>query len=228
MPAQCGMSGPADSNLAQVHADDGRTARWESPETWVDEDDALQEARAIADDLGCEAVPAATGVALRFLAAALRARSVVEVGTGTGVSGLWLLRGMTRDGVLTSIDPELEHQRSARAAFRAGGFAPARVRLINGRALDVLPRLADGAYDLVFLDGLLEEYPRYLGEAVRLLRPGGVVAMTSVLLAEQSGEQDTPEGRALSEVLRAGRDDDRLVSLLLPIGEGLLLSAKAG
>jgi len=55
-----------------------------------------------------------------------------------------------------------------------------------------------------------------------------VVAMTSVLLAEQSGEQDTPEGRALAEVLRIGRDDDRLVSLMLPIGEGLLLCAKAG
>lgn len=210
-----------------MHGDDGLTARWESPETWVDEDDALLEARATAEDLGCEAVPAATGVALRFMATALRARAVVEVGTGTGVSGLWLLRGMTSDGVLTSIDPELEHQRCARAAFRAGGFAPARVRLINGRALDVLPRLADGAYDLVFLDGLLEEYPRYLDEAVRLLRPGGVVAMASVLLAEQSDELDTPEGRALTEVLRTGRDDERLVSLLLPIGEGLLLSAKA-
>ena len=228
MPSQCGISGLRDSNLAQVHGDDGRTASWESPETWVDEDDALLEARAVAEDMGCEPVPAATGVALRFMATALRARSVVEVGTGTGVSGLWMLRGMTTDGVLTSIDPELEHQRCARVAFRAGGFAPARVRLINGRALDVLPRLADGAYDLVFLDGLLEEYPRYLDEAVRLLRPGGVVAMTSVLLAEQSDEQDTPEGRALSEVLRVGRDDDRLVSLLLPIGEGLLLSAKAG
>jgi predicted O-methyltransferase YrrM len=228
MPSQCGISGLMDSNLAQVHGDDGRTASSESPESWVGEDDALLEARAIAEDMGCEPVPPATGVALRFMATALRARSVVEVGTGTGVSGLWLLRGMTPDGVLTSIDPELEHQRSARTVFRAGGFAPARVRLINGRALDVLPRLADGAYDLVFLDGLLEEYPRYLDEAVRLLRPGGVVAMTSVLLAEQSDEQDTPEGRALSEVLRVGRDDARLVSLLLPIGEGLLFSAKAG
>ncbi|HEY9417188.1 MAG TPA: O-methyltransferase [Pseudonocardia sp.] len=211
-----------------MHGDDGLTARWESLETWADEDDVLREARAAAEDMGCEPVPAGTGAALRFVATALRARSVVEIGTGTGVSGLWLLRGMAPDGVLTSIDPELEHQRSARATFRSGGFAPARVRLINGRALAVLPRLADGAYDLVFLDGLLDEYPRYLDEALRLLRPGGVVAMTSVLLAEQSGEQDTPEGRALAEVLRIGRDDDRLVSLMLPIGEGLLLCAKAG
>ena len=89
-------------------------------------------------------VSAGVGSALRFLASAVTARAVVEVGTGTGLSGLWLLRGMRPDGVLTSIDVDPEHQRIARAAFTASGHGPSRLRLINGMGLEVLSRLTDG------------------------------------------------------------------------------------
>jgi predicted O-methyltransferase YrrM len=211
-----------------VHGDGGRTARWDHADGWLGEDEALLDARARGADFGCEPIAAGQGVALRFLATALRARAVVEIGTGTGVSGLWLLRGMAPDGVLTSIDIEPEHQRAAKAAFLAEGFASGRARLINGMALDVLPRLADGAYDLVLVDAVLVEYPRYLDEAVRLLRPGGVVAMAGVpaRLPEPVGRVD-PESQAVREVVRLCREDERLVSLALPVGSGLLLAARA-
>ena len=93
-----------------------------------------------------------TGSVLRFLAAALNARAVVEIGTGCGTSGIWLLRGMRAGSVLTSVDTEPEHHRLARSVFVAAGFGSSRYRLITGRALEVLPRLADNAYDLVFCD----------------------------------------------------------------------------
>ena len=98
---------------------------------------------------------------------------MVEVGTGAGVSGLWLLRGMRSDGVLTTIDIEAEHQRLARESYNDAGIPPQRARTIAGAALDVLPRLTDGHYDLVFCDGDKAEYAAYLKEALRLLRPGG-------------------------------------------------------
>ena len=66
------------------------------------------------------------GAALRVLAASGGARSVVEVGTGAGVSGLYLLRGMPADGVLTTIDVEAENQRAAREAFAEDGIRPNR------------------------------------------------------------------------------------------------------
>ena len=65
------------------------------------------------------------------------------VGTGAGVSGLWLLRGMRPDGVLTTVDKDPEHQRAARQAFTEAGIPSGRARLINGAALEVLPRLAE-------------------------------------------------------------------------------------
>ena len=106
---------------------------------------------------------------------------MVEIGTGTGLSGLWLLRGMRPDGMLTTIDVDPEHQRIARAAFVASGHGPSRLRLINGMGLEVLPRLTDGGYDLVLVDASPADHPRYLDEALRLLRPGGVLALHGVL-----------------------------------------------
>ena len=135
---------------------------------------------------------------------------------------------MAPDGILTSIDVEPEHQRAAREAFTDAGFAAAQLRLINGMALEVLPRLADGAYDLVFVDAVKAEYPRYLDEAIRLLRPGGVVALDNVLWGGRVADasQQDADTKALREVARQGREDDRLVPVLLPLGDGLLAVVK--
>lgn len=169
-----------------------------------------------------------TGAVLRFVAAAIGARSVVEIGTGCGTSGIWLLRGMRAGAVLTSVDVEPEHQRLARAAFLAAGFPAGRYRLISGRALEVLPRLADGAYDLVFCDADLQEYPDYLEAAMRLLRPGGIMAFDNALWGDRIADpaDSDPDNAALRDLCEQVRADERLVPLLLPVGEGLLTAVK--
>jgi predicted O-methyltransferase YrrM len=196
---------------------------------FVPEDESVLAARSNAHEVG-GAVPVGplTGAALRFLAAAIGARSVVEIGTGCGTSGIWLLRGMRTGAVLTSVDVEPEHQRLARAAFVDAGFAASRYRLISGRALEVLPRLADGAYDMVFCDADLQEYPEYLRAALRLLRPGGIVAFDGALRADRVAHPALadPEAAALSEVREQVRADESLVPLLLPISDGLLVAVK--
>jgi len=191
---------------------------------YLAEDEVLAAARASAGELGCGAIGNGAGAALRFLAATLQARAVVEVGTGAGVSGLCLLAGMAPDGVLTSIDIEPEHQRAARRAFTEAGMSAGRMRLIMGQALDVLPRLTDGGYDLVFFDAAKIEYPKYHAQGVRLLRPGGVIVFTDVLNTD-AGRRDQ-ETIALREVAKAVREDDRLVPALLRVDQGLLVAAK--
>jgi len=198
-------------------------------EGYLTEDDNIAAARARGVELGCAPITAGGGAALRFLATALRAKAVVEIGTGAGVSGLYLLRGMAPDGVLTSIDVDPEHQSAAKRAFAGAGMGPGRTRLIMGRALDVLPRLTEEAYDLLFVDAAKSEYPGYHEQGVRLLRPGGVIAFGSVLW---SGHVANPARRdaetvALREVARAVREDERLVPVLLPLSDGLLVAAKA-
>ena len=205
-----------------------KPATWAYAEGYLNEDDILQRARARADEVGVAPVGTGAGMTLRFLAAALHARKVVEIGTGTGVSGLWLLRGMSPDGVLTTIDREPEHQRLAKAAFAEEGVAHTRMRLIPGRALDVLPRLKDDDYDIVHCDGDKTEYADYYEHALRLLRTGGVVAFDNALWHDKVADpaQRDPDTVAIRELAKAVRDDERVVPLLLPLGDGLLVAVK--
>jgi predicted O-methyltransferase YrrM len=198
-------------------------------EEYLPEDDALATARSNASSVGgAPPVSPATGAMLRFIAAAIGARAVVEIGTGCGTSGVWLLRGMRPDGVLTSVDSEPEHQRLARQAFTQAGFPANRCRLISGKATDVLPRLTDGAYDLVFCDADKQEYPQYLVAALRLLRPGGVVAFDNALWGGRVAlpEYTDPETTAIRQLCDQVREDERLVPVLVPAGDGLLAAVK--
>ncbi|QIG44227.1 O-methyltransferase [Nocardioides anomalus] len=201
---------------------------WSYSEALVAEDDVLTRARERAQEVGVTAIGSGGGAALRFLASVLDARAVVEIGTGTGVSGLWLLRGMRADGVLTTVDIETEHQRLARETFTEGGIATQRARTIAGSALEVLPRLTDGHYDIVFVDGDKTEYAAYLTEALRLLRPGGVVAFDNALWHDRVADPSVrdEETTAIRELIRQVSDDDALVPVLLPVGDGLLLAKK--
>jgi len=162
-------------------------------ETYLAEDVVLQTARTLAHELGLAPIAPSTGAALRLFAAMVNARAVIEIGTGTGVSGLWLLRGMRPDGVLTTIDTDAEHQRFARRVFLEAGFAASRSRVIAGRALDVLPRLTDGGYDLVMIDGDPAEQDAGVAGAARLLRTGGVVTVIGCAADLAEAVRDSPE-----------------------------------
>jgi predicted O-methyltransferase YrrM len=205
-----------------------KPASWSYAEAFVAEDEVLAAARARADEVGVVAIGSGGGAALRFLASAIEARAVVEIGTGTGVSGVWLMRGMRADGVLTTVDIEAEHQRLARESFNEAGFPQQRVRTIAGAALDVLPRLTDGHYDLVFCDGDKSEYGAYLAEALRLLRPGGIVAFDNALWHDRVADpaQRDEETVVIRELGRQVAAHDELVSVLLPVGDGLLVAKK--
>jgi predicted O-methyltransferase YrrM len=205
-----------------------RAASWAYAEEFVTESDLVESARRRGEELGCTPVGPGAGAVLRMVAAAVAARAVVEIGTGAGVSGLWLLAGMPSDGILTTIDIEVEHQRAAREAYAAAGVAHQRTRVITGRALDVLGRMTDGAYDIVLIDADKESYPDYVREAERLLRPGGVMLLDNMLwhdkVADPTARDETT--RALRDLGKMLRDHDGLVPCLLPVGDGLLAAVK--
>ncbi|TWP33729.1 O-methyltransferase [Leekyejoonella antrihumi] len=197
-------------------------------EEFVTEPEAFERARERGETLGCVPVGLGTGAALRMLAAGVHAHSVVEIGSGAGVSGLWLLWGMPDDGVLTTIDIDPEHQRAARQAYAEAGVPAQRTRVISGSALDVMPRLADGSYDMVLIDGEKSEYPQYVEQALRLLRPGGLLAIDNMLWHDRVADpairdETTSTLRDLGKTLR---DDPDLSTALLPIGDGLLTAVK--
>lgn len=206
-----------------------KPASWSYAEEFVPEPEVVEAARRRGVEFGA-ASPVGTGAGsvLRLLAAAVAARHVVEIGTGAGTSGLWLLAGMPDDGVLTTIDVSAEHQRAARAAYAAAGHAPQRTRVITGAAAEVLPRMTDGAYDMVVVDADKDGYPGYVEHAVRLLRPGGVLAVDNMLWHDQVADPAARDATtvALRTLGKTLRDHDELVTSLLPVSDGLLVAVR--
>lgn len=203
-----------------------KTLSWAFAEEQTVEDGLLAAARATADDLGLATTSPATGALLRLLVSVAGAQTAVEIGTGAGISGLYLLKGNDQL-TLTTIDVESEAQRTARELFARAGIRASRTRLIKGRSADILPRLADRSYDLVLVDGSPEEAPGDVQEALRILRPGGLLVIGRALLDGRVAdparrEPDTVALRGLvRDILEQGAN-----SALVPIGPGLLLSQK--
>jgi len=197
-------------------------------EASITEDAVTAAARERAVDSGAGAVTPAVGALLSVLARLTGAKAVVEVGTGAGVSGLWLLAGMREDGVLTTIDVEPEHQRLAKQAFSEAGVGASRTRLISGRAQDVLTRLADESYDLVFVDAAPADQPQYVAEGVRLLRPGGAIVVHRAALGGRAGDASANDAEvaAVREAARLIAEDERFTPVLIPLGDGLLAAAR--
>ena len=197
-------------------------------EASISEDEIVAGARERALDAGAGAVTPAVGALLGVLARLSGGKAVVEVGTGAGVSGLWLLSGMRDDGVLTTIDTEPEYQRLAKQAFTEAGVAPGRVRLIAGHAQEVLTRLADESYDLVFIDADAAEHPQFVADGVRLLRPGGVIVIHRSALDGRAGDPSAHDAEvtAVRDAARMIAENDHLTPVLVPLGDGVLVAAR--
>lgn len=200
---------------------------WRYAEEFVTEPEAIALARQHSMELGIDAVTPATGAQLSLLAAASTSHSIVEIGTGAGVSGLWLLRG-SPTAVLTSIDIEFEHQQAARTAFADANVPANRIRLITGDATAVLPKMNDGAYDLVFVDGDPESLLDYVEHGLRIARRGGIVVVAHALwrgrVADPAARDDTvADYRALLTTIA---ESSAVAASLSTAGDGLLQLVK--
>lgn len=203
-------------------------ASWVFSEDFVPLDEHLTRARQNAVGLGLPAPSPGTLSTLRVLARMIAARAIAEIGTGAGATGLALFEGMGSEGVLTSIDPEPQRQSEARSEFQAAGVRSQRYRLIAGNPLDVLPKLRDGAYDMVLVGGDKLEYVEYIAQALRLLRPGGVLVVDDALwhghVADARNDDD--ETLIIREALQSVQQTEEFTATLLPVGNGLLVAVK--
>lgn len=196
---------------------------WKFAEEFVVEGEAIAAARANSLEHGVEPVSPSQGAQLAVLAAATNARAIIEVGTGFGVSGLWMFTGAP-EATLTSIDIELDYQHFAKRAFAEFGVPANRARLIAGRALEVLPRMNESSYDLVLVDADPGSIIEYVEHALRLVRVGGTVVVPHALwrgrVADPAQRDDTVSDfrTLLTEI--AG--STAVLSALSLAGDGLL------
>jgi predicted O-methyltransferase YrrM len=204
-----------------------KESSWKYADDIVVEDARIAAARSHSIEVGVDAVSPAVGSQLAVIAAATAATSIVEIGTGLGVSALWMLKGAP-GATITSIDTELEHQQVARAALLEAKVPANRIRLITGRAGDVLPRLNESSYDLVLVDADAASVIEYVEHALRLVRRGGTVLVPHALWNDrvadpaQRGDTESDFRTLLSEL--AG--SEAVIVALSPAGDGLLQITK--
>lgn len=200
---------------------------WKYTEDFTSEPEVIRRARVRADELGIEAITPSVGIQLSILARSLSAKAIVEVGTGAGVSSLWLLSA-SENSVIASIETESEHQNIAKLAFEQASVPSSRLRLINGRSVEVLTNLADASYDLVFLDGDKETLIEQVTQSHRLLRQGGVLAIAHALWRDRVPDNQLVDESTeiYREVLELLRTHEGFTTSILPIGDGLLIASK--
>jgi len=196
-------------------------------ESFAVEDYFMQQARLNGQEVGAVDSTVAVGNFLKFIAQFSNAKSVVEIGTGSGVGALWLLQGMPADGVLTTIDSEREHSKITRNIFEEADIAVTKYRVITGKLIEVVGKLADNAYELVVIRAAVDLF-EIVHESYRLLKPGGLLLIDHVLSGGKVADptQRDPESIARRDAIKVIKEDDRCACTVIPIGAGLLVANK--
>jgi predicted O-methyltransferase YrrM len=150
-------------------------------------------------------------------------KRVLEIGSGVGYSALWFMKGMPANGILDAIELNPKVAGALKETMSKAGLE-GRIRIYQGRALDVLPEM-EGPYDMVFIDADKDPYPEYLEQAFRLTQAGSVILAHNMFmdLATVKGEKLSKQ-RGIAEYTKRIFSDSKLSSLIIPLGDGLALS----
>jgi predicted O-methyltransferase YrrM len=206
-----------------------KDSNWRFAEEFGSERDDIAQLRRHSLELGVEPITPATGAQLAATVAAASAVNIIEIGTGVGVSGLWMLSGAPT-ATLTSIDIETDYQQTAKKAFLEAGLPANHIRLITGRAREVLPRMNEQSYDIVLVDADPQSVIEYVEHGLRLVRQGGTVLVAHALwrgrVADPVQRDDTVAG--FRTLLKEIAGSDAVISALSPVGDGLLHITKIG
>mgnify|MGYP003329155422 FL=1 len=196
---------------------------------YIPEDPHQNIAREKGVELGVLDATPGSGAYLKYIASLISAQSVVEIGTGSGVGTLWLLKGVMSSGVITTIDPEVQHTQIAKQSLIDADIAPNRYRLITSDYLDVMRKLADRGYDLVVFRGNPEDIFDVIDEAHRILRVGGILAIDHFFGGGKVPDpaQRDPKTVALRDAGKFLKSQSEAWSISLnTIGDAVLLATK--
>lgn len=173
-------------------------------------------------------VGAVEGTLLRLLCRLSGARRVLEAGTFTGYSALCLAAGLPADGTVLTCEVDELHASIARRYFARSPLG-GKIELVMGAAIETMRAQPAGSIDLLFLDADKESYPAYHEEALRLLRPGGLLVADNVLWSGrvvEPAEGHDEETRALVELSRRVKQCGAWDHALLTVRDGLMVAVR--
>lgn len=168
------------------------------------------------------------GKMLELFAKMLQPKTILEIGTYTGYSGICLARGLGKDGKLITLDINDELETMVRGFFEESGLA-AQIDYRLGNAREIIPTL-DGPFDLVFIDADKFYYAEYFDLIIDKVRPGGIILADNVLwsgkILVEKGQKIDKDTQALLDFNRKIQEDPRVENILLPIRDGVMMARK--
>jgi caffeoyl-CoA O-methyltransferase len=152
------------------------------------------------------------------------ARSVLELGTFTGVGALAMAAALPAGGRVVTLERDPDNAAAARRHVAASPLAD-RIEVIEGDARETLPRLP-GPFDVVWIDAWKADYPQYLDLVLPKLAPRGIIVADNLFrdgaTLPPASDDDATQG--VLDFARRVQEDERLHNVLLTVGDGLLLA----
>jgi predicted O-methyltransferase YrrM len=194
-----------------------------------DADPLMRELEEQCDRDGIPSVEPDTGRLLGVLASCMLAGSILELGTAYGYSALCMAKAQPETGRIWTIDPDLRRTAIARSYFERAGVAD-RIEIIEQPALEVLPKMSQRQYDIVFIDAVKEEYVDYLRLALPHVKRSGLVVVDNLLWSHRASAPPTESDDASTKAIRRFNEvflsHPDLRATILPVGDGVGIGAK--
>jgi predicted O-methyltransferase YrrM len=164
------------------------------------------------------------GKFLNLMIKMIGAKNVLEIGTLTGYSTIWMARALPVEGKVITLEISKEHAEAARNNFKKAGLEN-KIELILGSAMESLDKLKNEKFDFAFIDADKTGYPAYFDKVIGMMNKGGIIAADNTLRDGNIVKPNPDEGtKAIQVYNNKTANDSRLESLLVPISDGLTVS----
>lgn len=195
-------------------------------DTFIEEDEILKKIVKNTGELNIPLIQVSpeTGKLLGLFIKMINAINVLEIGTLTGYSTIWMARALPPGGRITTLEFSDLHAREAQKNFNNSGLTD-KIELIQGKALESLDKLTDRTFDLVFIDADKENCVNYFNKVFPLVRKGGLIITDNTLRrGEVIMQSPGPGAQGIINYNKLVATNSNVESILIPIDDGITLS----
>ena len=151
----------------------------------------------------------------------------LEIGTAVGYSAICFTEFLSKNGVIDTIERDLERVKKAKVNIKKAEVKD-KVNILEGDAVEILPTLKN-KYDVVFIDAAKGKYPFFLSEALRMIKPEGIIFADNILykgyvMSDYNKHKQRTAVRNLREYIKEISENSHLETEIIEVGDGLAIS----
>lgn len=157
----------------------------------------------------------------------IKPKKILEIGTAVGYSAICFSEYLQENGKIDTIERDTERVKEARENIKKAEVEE-KINIYKGDAVEILPTLND-EYDVVFIDAAKGKYPFFLNQALRMIKPGGVIFADNILykgyvMSDYNKHKQRTAVRNLREYIAEITNNEKLETEILEVGDGLAIS----